>query len=144
MGKLKKKFKKKVNPERSNKMIIAVAVGLVIVFLILYIAFAGSGGVVDKKDKKAVMEHALKYLKKGQGVSQLNFIPEQNKVIIVYDESDEHLDFRTIARLAATRLSNDIIKEEVAIALIKRSDKAQKESFIVFAKDGRVLRMVEE
>ena len=144
MGKLRKKYKKKVNPERSNKMIIAVAVGLVIVVVVLYFLFARGGASVNKQDKKEVMTYALKYLQKGAGVSQLKFIPEENKVVIVYDETIQHLDFKTIARLAARRLSNDIKNEEVAVALVVRGDKAQKESFIVFAKDGGVLRMIEK
>jgi hypothetical protein len=144
MGKLKKKFKKKVNPEGSNKMIIAVAIGLMILVAILYITFARGGASVNKKDKKEVMGYALKYLQKGAGVSELKFLPEQNKVVIIYDETIEHLDFHTIARYASLKLSNDLKNEEVSVALVGKHDKEQKENFVVFAKDGTVLRMIEE
>lgn len=61
----------------------------------------------------------------------------------MYDENVEHLDFHSIARFASVKLSNALKPEEVSVAVVGKSDKEQKESFIVYAKEGQVLRMFE-
>jgi hypothetical protein len=135
MGKVKKKFKKKINPERSNKMIIAVVVGVVIVFAALFVVMVGDESVGDKNE---VMNDALEYLKKGEGISELKILPQQNKVVIVYDENNTDMDFKKIARYAGIKLSNKIKNEEVYIALSGNKDKQGREIYTVVLKNGRV------
>ena len=107
MGKIKKTLKKKVNPEKSNKMIYAVTIGLVIIFgglLLLLVDFD------DPKDARESIDSALKYLKKTSGIISVTYLPEEKKVIIVYnstaDNKNKYEDYQTMARYAAIRLSN--------------------------------------
>ena len=137
MGKMKKKLKKKVNPGRSNKMIIAVAIGVVIVFVVLFWLMIGSSPDTPV-NKEEVMNSVLKYLEKGEGILQLKKFPDRNKFIIVYDSYIEKKDFLKIARYAGMKLSNKMGDEEVTVILSK--DKESQEVYICVLKNGRILQ----
>lgn len=135
MGKMKKKLKKKVNPERSNKLIIAVAVGVVIVFAGLFLVITGGGGA--PANKKEVMDSALEYLEKSEGLLELQKLPGQNKVVFVYDSNTEKKDFRKIALYAGIKLSNKIGDEIVTVELLKDKEKEKVCTFVL--RDGRLI-----
>ena len=105
MGKIKKKFKKKVNPEKSNKMIIAVIVGLVIFFTVLFFITTGKKVPTDKKE---LISNTLSYLKKSGGILDTVIFPDENKVIIVYNSYMKEIDYHRVARFAGLKLSNKI------------------------------------
>jgi len=136
MGKIKKKFKKKINPQRSNKMIIAVAVGIVIVFAVLFLLTPG--GNDTPVNKKEVMDSVLEYLEKGEGILALKKFPDQNKVLIVYDSYTERKDFIKIARYAGIKLSHKLGDEEITVILSK--DKEGQDVYSCVSKGGRILR----
>ena len=50
MAKKKKKFTKKINPEKSNKMIYAVAGGLALLVIIALVFIISGDKVVNKKE----------------------------------------------------------------------------------------------
>jgi hypothetical protein len=136
MGKLKKKLKKKVNPEKSNKMIYAVVAGLVLIILIAFFAVVDFGPPADKKE---MMINAMEYLEKGkEGVVDVKILPEQNKVIIVYDGNNpDKVDFKKVAAYAGLKLSNKMKDVEFIVSLVNDKDKEGKEEFAVISKGGR-------
>ncbi len=103
---------KKINPKKSNKLIWAVAAGLLVVFtaFILLISLTRT-----PKSKRELMEGTLAYLKNGHGITEMKFFAEQNRVILVYDPNFEG-DFQMIARFAALRLSYKIPDIELIMA----------------------------
>jgi hypothetical protein len=134
MGKVKKKFKKKVNPEKSNKMIYAVAAGLAIL-IIVFLAFTISKDTVT--DKPELMNNTLKYLKTTPGVLELKTLPEENKVMIVYDRYAEDRDFQKIAWYAGIKLSHKLGDQELTVLLCE--DKVENSVYSIVLKDGRVV-----
>ena len=96
---LKSKIKK-INPEKSNKMIYAVAAGLlvvVIVFFILTITGSKSGGLPAD---------ALAYLKRTEGLIKLQVFDAEKKALIVFNSDSKNAgNFEKIAYYAALRLS---------------------------------------
>lgn len=137
MGKIKKKYKKKINPEQSNKMIYAVVAGLVIL-IIVFLIFTLSGEKV--MDKNQLMTETLKYLKTTEGISELKILSEENKIIIVYDQyikKNKKMDFQKIARYAGLKLSNKLENEELTILLCE--DKEEKKVYSVVLNNGRIV-----
>jgi hypothetical protein len=141
MGKKKKKSWKKINPEKSNKMIIAVAIGfflLLVLGLLLVILNSESGGVTPE-NKGKVMEDTLKYVKRNQGVSQVKCYPEANKVVIVYESYKAGKeDFPKIARYAGLKLSNKMSHETLTVILAKDKEEHAIRSFLI--RGGRVIK----
>ena len=139
MAKKKKKSWKKINPEKSNKMIIAVAAGLfilLVVFLLLMILNTESNVTPENKGK--VMESTLDYVKRNEGVSQVKCYPEENKVVIVYESyKAQKQDFPKIARWAGLKLSNKMSHETLTVILAKDKEEQAIRSFVI--KGGRVL-----
>jgi hypothetical protein len=138
MGKLKKKIRKKVNPERSNKMIIAVVAGLILILVVAFVAVVDFGPPADKSE---MMTDTMAYLEKGDGIIEVKLLPEQNKVIIVYDGNNtDKIDFKKVAGYAGLRLSNKIKDVEFTVALVNNKDKEAKEEYSVISKGGRNIR----
>jgi len=134
MGKKKKKLRKKINPEKSNKMIYAVAAGLALLIVIFLIFTISKEKVVDKNE---LMTKTLDYVKKQGGIKELNLFPDESKVIIVYDPFVQKKNFRTIARYAGVRLSNKW-GEEPLIVVLCENEEANKVYSVVLS-DGRVI-----
>lgn len=139
MGKKKKKIIKKINPEKSNKMIIAVAVGVVIVLaLFILLSGIGSGGSKEDIDKGELMNRLLKYLKAAEGIGDLKFYPEQNKVVIIYESYPRSKqDFPKIAQYAGLRLSYQMGDEELTIVLARDKEEQAVRSYTI--KGGSIL-----
>lgn len=134
MGKKKKKLRKKINPEKSNKMIYAVAAGLALLIVIFLIFTISGEKVVDKKD---LMTKTLEYVKKQGGIKELKLLPDESKVIIVYDPFVKKKNFQTIARYAGVRLSNKWGEEPLVVVLCE-NEEANKVYSVVLS-DGRVI-----
>jgi hypothetical protein len=133
----KKKFKKKVNPEESNKMIYAVVAGLgllIIIFLYFTIKSDTAG------DKNELMVESLKYLKRTDGIKELKILPEENRVIIIHDritEQNKNLDFPKIALYAGIKCSHKMGEEELTVLLCEYNEKNKVYSVVL--KDGRIV-----
>lgn len=137
MAKKKKNLKKKINPEKSNKMIIAVGVGVIIVFTILFLVILSPGEA--PKDKAAVMEDTLEYVKNGDGIIALKTYPEENRAVVIYDSFQEKkFDFVKIARYAAIKLSHKMGDLQVTLVLAK--DKEDQPTYTIVLKQGRIVR----
>ena len=91
---------KRINPGKSNRMIYAVAAGLlvvVIVFFILTITGSKSGGLPAD---------ALAYLKRTEGLIKLQVFDTEKKALIVFNSDSKNAgNFEKIAYYAAVRLS---------------------------------------
>jgi hypothetical protein len=96
---LKSKIKK-INPQKSNKMIIAVAAGLLVVvavFFILTVRGGKSGGLPAD---------ALAYLRRTEGLIKLQILDAEKKALIVFNSDSKNAgNFERIAYYAAVRLS---------------------------------------
>jgi len=137
MAKKRKSLKKKINPEKSNKMIIAIGVGVIIIFSVLFLVILSPGDA--PKDKAGVMEDTLEYIKKGDGIISLKTFPEENRAMVIYDSLQEKkFDFVKIARYAAIKLSHKMGDLEVTLVLAK--DKADQPTYSFVLKRGRVIR----
>jgi hypothetical protein len=138
MGK-KKKFKKKINPEKSNKMIIAVAVGVVIVMAVFFIIMImGSGDSTAPVDKGELMKRMLKYLETTNGIAGVKYYPEQNKVVIIYESYKEsRQNYPKIAQFAGLKLSHKMGDEELTVVLAKDKEEQAVRSYTI--KNGRIL-----
>ncbi|MCX6558737.1 MAG: hypothetical protein NTW95_15125 [Candidatus Aminicenantes bacterium] len=91
---------KRINPGKSNRMIYAVAAGLlvvVIVFFILTITGSKSGGLPTD---------ALAYLKRTEGLIAFRIFDAEKKALIVFNSDSKNAgNFEKIAFYAAVRLS---------------------------------------
>jgi len=105
---------KKINPEKSNKMIYAVAAGLgvvLIVFFTLIITSGGKGG--DKKSLASI----LAYLKNTEGLAEIKTMDAEKKALIVFNSDSKNAgNFEKIAYYAALRLSRHWPDCEVQLA----------------------------
>ena len=139
MGKKKKKLKRKINPEKSNKMIIAVAVGVVIVMAAFFlIMILGSGSSTAPVDKAGLMKRQLKYLETTNGIAAVKYYPEQNKVVIIYEGYKESLhDYPRVVQFAGLKLSNKMGNEELTMVLAKDKEEHAVRSYTI--KSGRIL-----
>jgi hypothetical protein len=95
---------RKVNPEKSNRMIYAVAGGLAVILLVflLSIVFTDSG----VGDKKQALKETLSYLKNTDGLMEIKTIEAENRVVIVFNSDSKNAgNFEKIAHYAALRLA---------------------------------------
>ena len=138
MGK-KKKLKRKINPEKSNKMIIAVAVGVVIVMAVFFIIMIlGSGDSTAPEDIGELMKRTFKYLETTDGIAGLQYYPEQNKVVIIYESYKEsRQNYPKVAQFAGLKLSNKMGDEELIVVLAKDKEEQAVRSYTI--KSGRIL-----
>lgn len=141
MAKTKKKsLKKKINPEKSNKMIIAVVAGLAV----LIIGFLSYTIMSDSTGESAedVMKDTLSYIERTPGVKEIKFIPEENRVVIIYkgtakeDKETEGFDYIKITRFAGVKLSNKMGDQELTLTLCI-DDETNKEYWVKL-KSGKV------
>ena len=132
MGKKKKKgLLKQVNPEKSNKMIYAVGVGVLILFII---------GVffVLNEDKKRVKDPILntsKVLIENDNI--INAIigkDNPNKMTVILKEKDK--DTMKLIKAKATDLSS--IKRKVEFEFIISVGKIENEAYLLKVKDGEI------
>ncbi len=133
----KKKFKKKVNPEQSNKMIYAVVAGLGILIIVFLFFIIRGDTVVDKNE---LMTKSLKYLKRTNGIKELKILPKENKIIIIHDritEQNKNQDFPKIALYAGIKCSNKLGEQELTVLLCE--SKEENKVYSVVLKDGRIV-----
>lgn len=133
MGKLKKKFRKTINQEKSNKMIYAVGIGLALVFT-AFVILLSTGS--DPKDKEELIMDAIGYLKKTKGILGFKIIPAENTVRLIYDSNDRK-DFVKIARYAGIKLSLKLKEDMGKILLFKDSEKNLVISIVL--KNGQII-----
>lgn len=137
MSKLKKQLRKKVNPEKSNKMIYAVAAGLFILFAAIFFL---STGDKSPESKSGVMETTLAYLKKTEGISNLIFEPDENRVKLYYIQDSQETkktDYKRITLFAGMKLSNKLRDKNIRLDLINDSSKETR--LIIIFKNGKVI-----
>jgi hypothetical protein len=120
-SKRKKKWRTTINPERSNKMIYAVAGGLVIVFIAFVFVMLRGGSSAPPEDREKFFGDTLKYIRRVDGFVDMKIDAPQNRVTIVYQEK-ERVDFVKIAQYAGMKLSNELKDETVEIRLAKNSE----------------------
>jgi hypothetical protein len=93
---------RKINPQRSNKMIYAVAAGLALLllaFLALVILGNGRGGGRS-------LAKTLAYLKNTEGLLEVRALENEKRAVIVYNsDSKNAANFEKVAHYAAVRLS---------------------------------------
>ena len=133
----KKKFKKKVNPGQSNKMIYAVVAGLAVLVVVFLFFIIMGDTVVDKNE---LMTKSLKYLKRTDGIKELKILSEENRVIIIHDritEQNKNLDFPKIALYAGIKCSHKLGEEELTVLLCEKNEKNKVYSVVL--KDGRIV-----
>jgi len=91
---------RKVNPQKSNKMLYAVAAGLAVVIAGFFALTIGSGGAGK------LPADALAYLKGTEGLIEVRIADSEKKALIVYSsDSKNAANFEKIAYYAAVRLS---------------------------------------
>jgi len=131
MKKKKKKINRKINPEKSNKMIWAVSAGLLILFVILFIWIIGSDSADSKKE---LFENTLSYLNQLEGITSIELDHESNSVKIYYNpdpNSRSRIDYKKLSLFAGVKLSNKLKDEKIRFLLIKNSSKNIELSFTV-------------
>jgi len=132
--KKKKKILKKVNPEKSNKMIYAVGIGLFIVFVLFFYFIAKSGP--ETLDKSKALNQSIEYLKHIDGIKKVD-IDEKNFIVsIIYDELFDK-DFKKILNFASIRVSNIVKNQIITFRLYK--NKSNDLVYEIKAKNGSIL-----
>jgi hypothetical protein len=94
---------RKVNPQKSNKMLYAVAAGLALIlaFFLLSIFFTGGSGNDGK-----LPAGTLAYLKNTEGLTEIRILDAEKKALIVYNSDSKNAgNFEKIAYYAALRLA---------------------------------------
>ena len=91
---------RKINPQRSNKMVFAVAGGLALVLLVFFslaILSGGKGGSIDK---------TLRYLKNTEGLVEVKAMEKEKRAVIVFNSDSKNAgNFEKVAYYAALRLA---------------------------------------
>ena len=134
MGKKKRRILQKINPEKSNKMIYAVGVGLVIIFTVFFILISRG---THPKNKRELVSGVLGYLTKTQGIIDLVILPEKNNVQIRYDGLDRK-DFFKITTYAGIKLSLKLKGERIKVELFRDNEKQP--VYTIFLKNGTILK----
>jgi hypothetical protein len=146
-NKKKKKFGKALKStlrgarkNRSNKLIYAVAGGLALILIIaIMLTYMG-----DKKpmDKEKLILESVDYLENVAYIKELKVVPEDNKIILVFDIQtitgiSRNVDLKKIARYAGVRISHELKGEEVKVLLteIKKKEK----DYLITIKNGAVI-----
>jgi len=139
-GKEFKKTLRKSRKNKSNKLIYAVAAGLGIILIVALILTIGG----DKKprDKEKLILDAIDYLERNVRIKDIKIIPEENKVVLMFDiettaGSKKDIDFKKIARYAGMRISHELQDEEIKVLLseIKKKEK----DYLIIVKNGSII-----
>jgi hypothetical protein len=122
---------KKINPERSNKMLYAVMAGLGVILIIFFtLAITSSPG----KDKKS-LDSILAYLQKTEGLIEIKTMAAEKRAVIVFNsDSKNAANFEKVTHYAAVRLSRDWPDCRVLLA----KNKAEQIVYEVQVKNGAV------
>ena len=112
MGKVKKKFKKKVNPQKSNKMIIAVVAGLGII-LAVAIVFLNQHSPLPSTEKAT--REFYDYFKNREGFLQVSQI-RNNQFLVIYSAKIID-DYFSMVKYAAEKMSMELKDIEIEIIL---------------------------
>lgn len=137
MSKFKKKLRKNIYPEKSNKMIYAVLAGLLILFAAIF--FLSTRDTLPENRKDA-MESTLAYLKKTEGISNLVFEAAENRVKIYYiqdSKESKKTDYKRITLFAGMKLSNKLRDKNIRFDLINDLNKETR--LIIIFKNGSVI-----
>ncbi len=137
MKRKKKRLDRRINPEKSNKMMWAVSGGLSILFVTLFITSIGSDSANDKTE---LYKNTLSYIENIEGVIDVESIPEKNSVRIIYDpdpNSRSMIDYKKMAVFAGVKLSNKLKKDKITFQLIRKYKNKVELTFSVL--DGRVV-----
>ncbi|MCK5003508.1 MAG: hypothetical protein KAS21_00370 [Candidatus Aminicenantes bacterium] len=140
MRKNKKRLNRRINPEKSNKMIWAVSSGLLILFVTLFITSIGTDSISDKTE---LYKNTLSYINKIEGITDVESIPEINSVKIFYDpdpNSRSMIDYKKMAVFAGVKLSNKLKGEKITFQLIRKLEKKVELTFSV--QDGKVVSKI--
>jgi len=124
---------RKINPEKSNKMIYAVVAGLVLVFALFFWLLTSDS---PPDDPQRMMEETLVYLDRTDGIIEIRADAADRQVEIVYDTNDPK-DFVKITRYAAILLSNRLKGSPVRVVLFRNN--RQQRVYSVTTESGRVL-----
>jgi hypothetical protein len=133
----KKKYKAsvlhRINPDKSNRMIIAVVAGFGVLLLIWLLAMLLS----DKKGApQAEAEKVLSYLEKTEGIITRLIDMNANRVDLSYDYTKKG-DFVLITRYAALKLSNTISDRPIDFTLT--AETLKREVYRCRVEDGEML-----
>jgi len=138
MKKQKKKLNRKINPEKSNKMIWAVSAGLLILFGMLFIWITGSDSIDSKEE---LFENTLSYLKHTEGITSIKQDHGSNSVKIYFEpdpNSRSKIDYKKLSVFAGVKLSNKLKGEKIRFSLIRKSSDKIVLSFTVL--DGEIIK----
>ncbi len=134
----KKKYKasvlNRINQQKSNRMIIAVSIGVGVILLIWLIAMLSSG---EKGPPQVVAEKALKYLDKTDGIATVKIDMENDRVDIRYDYTKPG-DFVLITRYAALKLSNSLPDRSIDFTLTPDQPPDQSAVYRCMVQDGGI------
>jgi hypothetical protein len=122
---------RKINPGRSNRLIFAVAGGLLVVLLAFFtlIIIGGRGG------RGGSMTKALHYLKNTEGLLEIKAADDERRVLIVFNSDSKNAgNFEKVAHYAAVRLARYWPDCEVRLA----RNKAEQVVYQVRVRNGSV------
>lgn len=103
---------RRINPERSNKMIYAVVAGVLLLLALFVMVILrgdrGGGGT---------MAATLAYLKNTEGLREVQTLETEKRALIIYiSDSKNAANFETVAHYAAVRLARHWPDCEVLLA----------------------------
>lgn len=133
----KKKYKasvlKRINPDKSNRMIIAVVAGVGIIILAWLLAMLLSD---EKGPPQAVAEKTLEYLERTDGIVTSQIDMAAKRVDLRYDYTKSG-DFVLITRYAALKLSNVLVEDPIDFTLT--ADILKQEVYRCRVHDGSIV-----
>ncbi len=118
----RKKLSRRVNPEKSNKMIWAVGAGLVLLFAGLVFLLTWQPRPAGRRQ---LVEQTLAYLRGAEGFVAVQAEEDGRRVTLVYDGTFGR-DFAPIARAAALRLASRLDDFELLLAR-NRAEQVERE-----------------
>ena len=105
---------RKINPGKSNKLILAVAGGLAVILMVFFTLVIVSG---SRGGDQQAMAKTLAYLKNTEGLVAVKTLDAEKRAIIVFNSDSKNAgNFEKIAYYAALRLSKHWPDCEVQLA----------------------------
>ena len=106
---------RKVNPQKSNKMIYAIAAGLAVIFIAFFLIIFSTGSGTG--DKKQALQKILAYLKTTDGLVEIKIIEAEHRAVIIFNSDSKNAgNFENIAHYAALRLAYKLPDCQVQLA----------------------------
>jgi len=130
---MKKRLRKEINPEKSNKMIYAVALGLALVVVALFVIFVD----LRPASQETILARYSEQIRRFDGLLEVQILPDEGEIELVYDQLIND-DFPRRIQVLLKSLSRELGDDEFRVTIYRNNRDHPVLRYRL--KEGRVLR----